>query len=174
MVEKHRHHQPLRVLIIIISHKNAHWEQSMSAPEEILLPLAYRVLQESHLIQDPPSNRNSNCNQPRPKMTLLAKRRWQTHIFLVLDISNPAYDPVTGHLPEHNNLPVAFVRLGQETVHAYAANRPAQNKVNQDVARAHNDNGIGNFPPFVTDYTSGSPLYTNPRDPSLLDWLGWA
>jgi hypothetical protein len=100
-------------------------------------------------------------------MRLLAKEKWATRLFLVFDISNTSYDPATAHLPEQNKLPVAVVRLGK-TVRAYSANPPVQNRVNKDIARAHNNNGINSLPPFVVDYTSGPPTYLNPRDPSLL------
>lgn len=62
------------------------------------------------------------------------------------------------HLPEKNKLPVSIVRLGQ-TVPAYPANHPTQNQMNRDIARAHNDPGIDSLPPFVTDYTSGPPIF---------------
>ncbi|KAL4894561.1 hypothetical protein BDV59DRAFT_12852 [Aspergillus ambiguus] len=148
--------KPLRVLVII-SDKNAYWEQSWSSSEEIL-PAAYQVLEDNKLIHYPHSH--------QPQTKLLAKQRWQTRVFLVFDIANTSYDPAVAHLPEHNKLSVVIVRLSQK-VHAYPANPPTQDKVNNDIARVHNDNGINSFPPFVTDYTSGPPLYDNPRDPSL-------
>lgn len=105
--------------------------------------------------------------QPPTKLQLLAKQKWATRLFLVFDISNTSYDAELGHLPEQNQLPVLIVRLGQK-VQAYPASLPAQNRVNDDIARAHNDNGINSLPPFMVDYTSGPPVYLNPRDPSLL------
>lgn len=149
--------KPLRVLVII-SNTNAYWERCWSTSED-LLPVAFEILKEYRLLK--------YVYNFQPKMKLLAKQRWATRVFLVFDISNTCYDPEIGHLPEQNKLPVAVVRLGK-TVQAYAANTPAQNKVNKDIARAHNDNGIKSLPPFVVDYTSGPPLYPNPRDPSLL------
>ncbi|KAL4887993.1 hypothetical protein BDV59DRAFT_189545 [Aspergillus ambiguus] len=147
---------PLRVLVII-SDKSTYWERSWCASEQIL-PAAYQILKDNNLIHYPHSH--------QPKMRLLAKQRWQTRVFLVFDIANTSYDPEVAHLPENNKLPVVIVRLSQK-VHAYPANPPAQNKVNKDIARVHNDNGINSIPPFTTDYTSGPPLYDNPRDPSL-------
>lgn len=149
--------KPLRVLVII-SNKNAYWEQSWSASED-LLPVTLQVLNNNHLLE--------HTYNLQTQTKLLVKHKWATHVFLVFDISNTSYDPKTGHLPEQNKLPVAIVRLG-EKVQAYRANNPAQNKVNNDIARAHNDNGINSLPPFVADYTSRPPLYLNPRDPSLL------
>ena len=149
--------KPLRV-VVIISNKSPYWGRSWTSPEEILLA-AYQILKDSNLIQYPFDR--------QPGMRLLAKQRWQTRIFLVFDIANALYDPEIAHLPEQNKLPVAIVRLSQK-VQAYPANPPTQNKVNNDIARAHNDNGVNSLPPFITDYTSGPPLYDNPRDPSLL------
>lgn len=149
--------KPLRVLVII-SNKNPYWAQSWSDSEEIL-PSTYQILKENNLMQGPSSH--------QPELRLLAKQRWQTRVFLVFDIANASYDPQTAHLPEQNNLPVAIVRLSQK-VQAYQANPPTQNKVNNDIARVHNDNGINSVPPFITDYTAGPPLYENSRDPSLL------
>jgi hypothetical protein len=146
---------PLRVLVII-STKNKHWEQSWSASEDTCL-VALEVLEDNHLLK--------YSRQLKPK--LLAKQKWGTRVFLVFDISNPSYDPATGHLPEQNKLPVSIVRLGQ-SVQAYPANPPTQNQVNRDIAQAHNANGIDSLPLFVTDYTFGPPIYLNPRDPSLL------
>ena len=146
---------PLRVLVII-SDKNKYWDQSWSASEDACL-VALEVLQDNHLLK--------HIRQLKPR--LLAKQKWETRVFLVFGISNTSYNPAMGHLPEHNKLPVLIVRLGQ-TLLAYSANLPTQNQVNRDIARAHNDNGINSLPPFVTDYTSGPPLYLNPRDPSLL------
>lgn len=148
----------LRVLVII-SNLNEYWEQSWSASED-LLPVAFEVLKDNLLLKHTTYDR-------RPQLRLLAKQKWATRVFLVFDISNTSYDPELGHLPEQNKLPVSIVRLGQK-VQAYLANIPTQNKVNNDIARAHNDNGINSLPPFVTDYTSGPPVYLNPRDPSLL------
>ncbi|KAK9629779.1 hypothetical protein V6000_004827 [Aspergillus fumigatus] len=149
--------KPLRVLVII-SDTNAYWEKSWSASED-LLPVAFEILQENCLVE--------NTYNHWPKMRLLAKEKWATRVFLVFDISNTSYDPEVGHLPQQNNLPVAIVRLGA-TVQAYTAAIPVQNKINKDVARAHNNSGIKSLPPFVVDYTSGPPTYLNPRDPSLL------
>ncbi|RAK96565.1 uncharacterized protein BO80DRAFT_366021, partial [Aspergillus ibericus CBS 121593] len=142
----------------IISNRNAYWEQSWSSSEE-LLPTAFNILKSNNLLE---------CTYThRPSLKLLAKQKWATRVFLVFDIPNTSYDPSLGHLPDHNQLPVTIVRLG-ERVQAYTASPPIQNKVNQDVARAHNDNGINSFPPFVTDYTSGPPVYLNPRNTALL------
>ncbi|PYI10642.1 hypothetical protein BO78DRAFT_335344 [Aspergillus sclerotiicarbonarius CBS 121057] len=149
--------KPQRVLIII-SNRNAYWEQSWSSSEE-LLPIAFDILNCKGLLECAYNN--------RPDLKLLAKQKWETHVFLVFDISNTCYDPSLGHLPDQNKLPVTIVRLS-EKVQAYTASPPIQNKVNKDVARAHNDNGINSFPPFVTDYTSGPPVYLNPRNPALL------
>ncbi|KAE8150250.1 hypothetical protein BDV25DRAFT_172289 [Aspergillus avenaceus] len=149
--------KPLRVLVTI-SHKSTYWEQSWSASED-LLPVAFEVLKSNQLL------RGSYSHQPTIK--LLAKQRWATQLFLVFDIANTSYDPETGHLLEQNQLPVAIVRLGK-TVQAYSAGPPVQNKINKDIARIHNHNGINSLPPFAVDYTIGPPLYTNPRDPSSL------
>lgn len=149
--------KPQRVLVII-SNKSAYWEQAWSSSED-LLPVAFDILKYNHLLE--------GTHNRQPKLKLLAKQKWETRVFIVFDISNTSYDPKLGHLPEQNMLPVAIVRLS-EKVQAYTASLPAQNKLNEDVARAHNDNGIDSFPPFVADYTSGPPLYLNPRDPSLL------
>ncbi|KAL2811011.1 hypothetical protein BDW59DRAFT_155593 [Aspergillus cavernicola] len=149
--------KPQRVLVII-SNGNTYWEQSWSSSEE-LLPIAVDILKYNNLLE--------GTYNHQPELKLLAKQRWKTRVFLVFDISNTSYDPNIGHLPNQNKLPVTIVRLGGK-VQAYTANPPMQNKVNMDVARAHNDNGINSFPPFVTDYTSGPPLYLNPRNPSLL------
>lgn len=60
-----------------------------------------------------------------------------------------------------------FQLFGYET-QAYPAGPQIQNRVNKDIAQAHNLNGLGSLPPFVTDYTFGPPVYLNPRDHSLL------
>lgn len=103
----------------------------------------------------------------RPELRLLVKQKWETRVFLVFDISNTSYYAAMGHLSEQNILPVFIVRLGQKA-QTYPANPQIQKRANSDIARAHNDNGINSLPPFVTDYTSGLPLYPNPRDLSLL------
>ncbi|KAJ0413182.1 hypothetical protein BJY00DRAFT_68529 [Aspergillus carlsbadensis] len=149
--------KPQRVLVII-SNNNEHWEQSWSASED-LLPIAFEILKSNHLLE---------CTyKDQPELRLLAKQNWGTRVFLVFDISNTSYDPTIGHLPEHNKLPVAIVRLGKKN-QAYPASPPVQNKVNRDTARVHNSSGVNSIPPFVTNYTTGSPFYPNPRDPSLL------
>ena len=101
------------------------------------------------------------------QLRLLAKQRWVTHVFLVFDISDTSYDPALGPLPEQNKLSVLIVRLAQK-VQAYPANPPAQNKVNKDIARAHNYNGINSVPPFAVDYTFGPLVCLDPCDPALL------
>lgn len=121
--------------------------------------MAFEILQENCLVE--------NTYNHWPKMRLLAKEKWATRVFLVFNISNTSYDPEVGHLPQQNNLPVTIVRLGA-IVQAYTAAIPVQNKINKDVARAHNNSSIKSLPPFVVDYTSGPPTYLNPRDPSLL------
>ena len=121
--------------------------------------MAFDILKYNHLLEE--------AYDDQPELKLLAKQKWETRVFLVFDISIPSYDPSRGHLPEQNKLPVAIVRLG-EKVQAYTANPTIQNRVNLDVARAHNDHGMSSLPPFTTDYTSGPPLYLNPREPSLL------
>ncbi|KAL4810497.1 hypothetical protein BDV18DRAFT_131125 [Aspergillus unguis] len=149
--------KPQRVLVIV-SKSNPHWEQSWSTSEDIL-PIAFDILQDKHLLTGTYDN--------RPELKLLVKQKWATHVFLVFDISNTLYDPALGHLPEQNKLPITIVRLGKNT-QAYPANAPMANKVNTDVARLHNVNGLHGSPPFVVDYTLGSPFYSNPRDASLL------
>ncbi|KAL5341327.1 hypothetical protein BJX70DRAFT_66063 [Aspergillus crustosus] len=154
-------HNPQRILVTI-SNTNAYWEQAWSASKDIL-PIAIKVLQERDLLEGGPDI----FLQPDLKLKLLAKQKWTTRVFLVFDIGNLTYDPSLGHLPEQNQLPVLIVRLGR-SVQAYKASPPAQNKVNRDIARAHNNHGIDSLPPFVTDYTSGSPFYPRLRDPALL------
>ncbi|KAL2821332.1 hypothetical protein BDW59DRAFT_181235 [Aspergillus cavernicola] len=129
--------RPMRVLIII-SDRNAYWEQSWCSSED-LLPVVFNILKGNHLLKDTYNH--------QPRMKLLAKQKWETRIFLVFDVSSTSYGPELGHLPEENPLP---------------------NRLNMDVARTHNNNGINSFPPFVAGYTCGPPLYLNPRDPSLL------
>lgn len=146
---------PLRVLVIVLD-KNTYWEQSWSASEDTCL-VALEVLEDNNLLE----------HTDQPQVRLLAKQKWGTRVFLVFDISNTCYDPVMGHLPAQNNLPVSIVRLGQKT-QAYPAGPQIQNRVNNDIAQAHNLNGPGSLPPFVTDYTFGPPVYLNPRDASLL------
>lgn len=149
--------KPLRVLVII-SDTNTYQEKSWSASED-LLPVAFKILQENCLVE--------NTYNHQPKIRLLAKEKWVTCIFLVFNISNTSYNPKVGHLPQQNNLPVIIIQLGT-TVQAYIAAIPVQNKINKDIARAHNNSGIKSLPPFVVDYTSGPPTYLNPCDPSLL------
>ncbi|KAL3255920.1 hypothetical protein ABHI18_007954 [Aspergillus niger] len=149
--------KPQRVLVIV-SESNSYWEQSWSSSED-LLPIAFDILSDNHLLK--------GTYNERPELKLLVKQKWATHVFLVFDISNTSYDPTLGHLPEQNKLPITIIRLGKK-VQAYSASAPVGNKVNSDVARVHNANGVNSFPPFVTDYTIESPLYSNPRDPSLL------
>jgi len=147
--------KPHRVLVII-SNENTHWEQSWSASEDTCL-VALEILEENQLLK--------HIEKPKPRV--LAKQKWGIRVFLIFDILNTSYDAAMGHLPEHNKLPVSIVRLGRE-VHAYPANPPIQNRVNKDIAEAHNYNGIGSLPPFVWDYNDGPPTYTNARDLSLL------
>lgn len=147
--------KPFRVLAVI-SDKNSYWEQSWLTPEDILLP-AIEILKDKDLLE----------YTSEPDMRLIAKEKWQTRVFIVFDISDTSYDAAKGHLPEEDKLPVSIVRLGRK-LQAYAANGPIQNRINSDVARAHNDHGICSIPPFVTDHTLGPPMYTNLRDPSLL------
>ncbi|KAL4961377.1 uncharacterized protein BDV14DRAFT_126007 [Aspergillus stella-maris] len=149
--------KPQRVLVIV-SASNSYWEQSWSTSED-LLPIAFDILKDKNLLE--------GTYNDRPELKLLVKQKWATQVFLVFDISNTSYDPTLGHLPEQNRLPITIIRLGKR-VQAYSANAPMENKVNSGVARVHNDNGVNSFPPFVTDYTIEPPLYSNPRDPSLL------
>ncbi|BCS23088.1 uncharacterized protein APUU_31313S [Aspergillus puulaauensis] len=141
----------------VIASRSSYWEQSWSSSGQ-LLPTAVDILKCNHLLE--------GTYDRQPELKLLAKQKWETRVFLVFDISSSSYDPSQGHLPEQNKLPVAIFPLGDK-VQAYTANPSAQNKVNRDVARAHNDNGINSLPPFATDYTCGSPFYPSPRDPSL-------
>ncbi|PGH01029.1 hypothetical protein GX51_05465 [Blastomyces parvus] len=106
---------PLRVLVTV-SDKSAHWGQAWSASEE-LLPVAFRAVKSNCLL-------NRSYKHP-PRARLLAKKRWLTHVFLVFDIANVAYDPEKGHLPDHNELPVVIVRFGKR-IQAYRANQPTQ------------------------------------------------
>jgi hypothetical protein len=96
-------------------------------------------------------------------MKLLVKQRWATRVLLVFDISNMSYDPEKGHLPDQNKLPVIIVRLDQKE-QAYLANFPIQNKVNDNIGRAHNFNSINSLHPSSRTYTSGTPQYLKPRD----------
>jgi hypothetical protein len=145
---------PLRVLVNI-SDKNKHWEQSWSASEDIC-PVALEVLEDNHLLK--------HIRQLKPR--LLAKQKWETRAFLVFDISNTFYDPAMGHLLEKNKLPVSIIRLGQ-TVQAYPANLPTQNQVNRDIARAHNDNGINSLPPYRYGLHLRSTIIPQPTRPII-------
>ncbi|RAK94943.1 uncharacterized protein BO80DRAFT_498110 [Aspergillus ibericus CBS 121593] len=118
--------KPQRVLVIS-------WSSS-----EDLLPIAFDILSDNHLLE--------GTYNERPELKLLVKQKWATH---------------------QNKLPITIIRLGKK-VQAYSASAPVGNKVNSDVARVHNANGVNSFPPFVTDYTIEPPYYSNPRDPSLL------
>lgn len=148
---------PLRVLVIV-SNKHATWGKAWLTSEE-LFTVAFQIIKDYNLL--------NYTFDHYPQMQLLVKQRWETRVLLVFDISNTGYDPRKGHLPDQNRLPVAIVRLSQKE-QAYLANFPIQSRVNNDISRAHNLNGINSLPPFVTDYTSGTPQYLEPRDPSLL------
>lgn len=95
MAEQH----PLRVLVIV-SDKNTYWDHSWSASEDTCL-VALEVLEDNNLLE----------HTDQPQVRLLAKQKWGTRVFLVFDISNTCYDPVMGHLPAQNKLPVSIVRL---------------------------------------------------------------
>ncbi|KAL5359236.1 hypothetical protein BJX96DRAFT_148032 [Aspergillus floccosus] len=148
---------PLRVLVII-SNKSEHWDQAWRASEDIL-PITLQIMKDRHLM--------SYSDDSTPPTRLLAKKKYPAHVFLVYDIANTDYSPENGHLPHQNKLPVTIVRLSQK-LQAYQASLPIQNSVNQGISEIHNLNGIGSLPPFVEDHTAGVPLYTDPRDTSLL------
>ena len=148
---------PFRVLVTI-SDKSAHWDKSWDSTEE-LIPLALQVIQDG-------SSLNYSYDE-QPQVRLLAKKRWINRVFFAFDVSNTAYDPEKGHLPEHNTLPVVIVRLSRDT-RAYKAGPPVQNQVNDNIGWLHNANGKNSLPPFVEDYTLGVQEYGEPRDVQLL------
>ena len=103
-----------------------------------------------------------------PSVRLLAGHKWQSVVFIVFDIGNEGYNSESAHLPEQNNLPVMIVHLRRRRSVKWAS-AELTDRINEEVAQAHNCHGNHSVPPFMVDYTTGvDPLYPNPRDASLL------
>ncbi|KAJ5114330.1 hypothetical protein NUU61_000089 [Penicillium alfredii] len=148
---------PLRVLVIV-SQRSPLLAKARDSPGD-LLPVAVQLLKSNNVY--------STREESLPQTKLLAMQIFRTRIFFVFDIANASYNARLGHLPEHNQIPVAVVHFSKKRS-AYAANPWVSRRVNRDIALLHNANGFGAVPPFVEDHTLGKPpQYLNPRDLSL-------
>jgi hypothetical protein len=142
----------LRVLVIVrpgSDHRDMAWQ----TPEGILGKAA-KVLPETQIINHDPPNR------------LMLMQRWPHSICLVFDVHHNSYDADLGHLPECNAFPVRVVFL-RRRISSKQASPALRDRVNSEVALAHNLNGEHSMPPFMEDHTSVIPTYENPRDSSL-------
>jgi len=142
----------------MVSHNSPLFAKSWSSTEE-LIPFTLDTLKKRQLI----------CQQENTEVPwkLLVKKNWGIRVYVVLDIYNKDYDPSTGHLPEHNNLPVLVVHFTRKGVHTRVAETGLRRRVNEETAEAHNLNGWDAIPPYVVDHTTTVPVYMNPRDISI-------
>jgi hypothetical protein len=149
--------KPLRILVVVTP-RSQHWPSAWTSADDVVSAAA-KCLEESQILRK---------HEDDLHIRLLAKHRWPCMVNIVFDTFNDSYDPKQAHLPEHNNLPVAVVRLGKK-MSATHANTNLRDKVNKEIAIAHNLNGEDGLPPFLEDHTLNMvPEYANPRDFDLL------
>jgi hypothetical protein len=98
----------------------------------------------------------------------LVTKYWGVATLLVFDLFHPSYDYDTAHLVEKNRLKVQAVHLRRVKNETTAASTALCDKVNKEVAEAHNLTGYGAELPFRIYYTDGNvPVWRHSRDPSL-------
>ncbi|KAF2175330.1 hypothetical protein K469DRAFT_69023 [Zopfia rhizophila CBS 207.26] len=145
-------------ILAIVTRKSTYWHSAWTSTEDIV-STAVTNLRGSHFLQ------SSKDDLP---IQLLAMHKWPHTIHIVFDIFNDSYDVTLAHLPEHNNLPIVSVHFGQR-IKVARTSASLSNRVNTEIALAHNLNGQHGVPPFREDHTRDTPpLYLNPRDPSLI------
>ncbi|KAI9674973.1 MAG: hypothetical protein M1817_001379 [Caeruleum heppii] len=96
----------------------------------------------------------------------LVNEKWPFLNLFVFDLYHDAYRLTSAHLP--CQLPVVIVDFARAQNKVSFAPSFRRDEVNAGVAMHHNLNGWTKAPPFVVDYTSSTPSYPNPRDPSRL------
>jgi len=69
---------------------------------------------------------------------LLGVGRWDTVMFVLLDIYHETYNPEEAHLPGSNDLPVISVRLGSRNTVVETAPPPHAIKTNKRLEELHN------------------------------------
>ncbi len=93
---------------------------------------------------------------------LLVVEKWDQLSIFVFDVFYSHYDPLTGH--NAVDLSVILVDYGRRYSSVRFSTRQFRDKVNHDVAKAHDNNGWDARPPYFIDRREGRvPVYYSPR-----------
>ncbi|MCJ1375511.1 hypothetical protein MMC20_006748 [Loxospora ochrophaea] len=151
-------HSPLRVYVTVAD-RSQYWLMASTAIERFLL-IAVQKLVDSSLLE---TNEFSESS-----LRFLAEERWPNMRQIVFDVYNSSYDARLAHLPDKNNIDVATVYFGQGEARATMASKGVRDRVNAEVAIAHNRAGRHDVPPFVADHTCGNvPIHLHLPNLSL-------
>ena len=96
-------------------------------------------------------------------VNLLAIEIRSTFTFAIIDAHHDAYDFLTAHERQNNQLPVYRVSLRKRGLPLFRRYPPLDGPINVIVSELHRLNGYEVQPPYIRDYILGPAIYTNPR-----------
>lgn len=148
--------EPKRILVTVKRRApESTWREAWEAPHKIVTR-ALRHLKYDRLVSDDEAYDTPDCR-------LLAIERWDSLLFIVFDLFNTAYDPLTAHMPGTNELPVTMVRISSKDRPRSYPPQPI-GRVGESVRLAHNMHGWEARPPYWEDHADGvHPTYYNAR-----------
>lgn len=98
-----------------------------------------------------------------PDLNLLAIEIRGRHTFAILDAHHDAYDFLTAHEKDNNQLPVYNVRLKKHCSPIFGRAPKLDEMINGIVSKLHRLNGYEVQPPYIRDCTLGPAMYFDPR-----------
>lgn len=102
-----------------------------------------------------------------PECRFMAVERWDSVVFIVVDLFNTDYNHQDAHLEGKNELPVRVAnvsyRVGQYKVRVRETTQ-VLGRVGERIRELHDHNGWDQRVPFRTDHANGAcPRYSSPR-----------